>query len=440
MSTRTRTATRLATAVLTAGLALTGAAAVARPAAQADARWGPVTDLALSQSQSRPAVVVDRGGSTTVVWRTLEAIIAIRQDAAGVWGTPHRLGHGTAPQVGVDGAGTVTAMWTRHLPGFGPQVMTARHPLGGHWSSAVPVSAAVASHGSTFPGAFHADLAVSDDGAVLVSWLWGAFDSSASRVQARYRPAAGTWHGIATLSPVGDAGSPVCAIGDRGHATVVEVENGRVYAVQRSAGAWQPRQQVGKHAEPPQVAMDDGGDATVVWSAFGTDDVFRPQAVTRRVGHAWTAPRTLDPALDQPQTYPEPVVTQGPRGHAAVAWVRPGGQVVMVDHPLAGPWSQVKQVAPAGVPAGLVPPSLGITVGRTGSILLTWTRHGPSSRYVEAAYRPTQGSWQAPVRLSPAGVDAAAAEAFVRPGDRAVAAWRGHDTDGDHLQLRKLRP
>jgi hypothetical protein len=38
------------------------------------------------------------------------------------------------------------------------------------------------------------------------------------------------------------------------------------------------------------------------------------------------------------------------------------------------------------------------------------------------------------------GVDASAAETFVRTQDRAVAAWRARDTDGSHLQLRKLHP
>jgi len=186
--------------------------------------------------------------------------------------------------------------------------------------------------------------------------------------------------------------------------------------------------------------MDDAGDVTAVWSAFGSDGIFRPQAVTRRIGGAWTAPRTLDPSLDQPLTAPEPVITSGPGGHSTAAWVRPSGQVVVSDHPLGGSWSGVKQVAPAGERAELVPPYVDITAGRSGSMLLTWTRDGGSSHYIEGAYRPAEHRWQQPVRISPPGVDASAAETFVRTGDRAVAAWRAQDSDGFHLQLRKLHP
>jgi len=426
-------------AVATAALVVSSGTAVAVPRAQADATWGPVTDLALSPSISRPDVVVDQNGNTTVVWRTLAAIIAIRQNAAGVWGDPRRLGRGTAPEVGVDGAGTVTAVWTRQLAGQGPQVMTARRPVGGRWSAASPVSAPVDSQGNTAHGAFDAHLAVSNDGAVLVSWLWGADDSGASRIQARYRPAGHGWHGIATLSPV-EARSPVCAIGNHGRAVVVYTRFGHVFAAERSTAGWSPRREIGAHAEPPQVAMDDAGDVTAVWSAFESDGIFRPQAVTRRIGGAWSPPHTLDASLDQPLTAPEPVITSGPGGNSTAAWVRPSGQVVVSDHPLGGSWSRVKQVAPTGDRAETVPPYVDITAGRSGSMLLTWTRDGGSSHYIEGAYRPAQRSWQQPVRISPAGVDASAAETFVRTGDRAVAAWRAQDSDGAHLQLRKLHP
>ena len=131
MNIGTRTLTHIGAAVLAAVLVSTGGAAIARPSAGPGATWGPVIDLALSQSQSRPGVVVDRAGNTTVVWRTLTAIIALRQNAAGVWGTPHRLGHGIAPKVGVDGAGTVTAIWTGSSPGSGCKRCGDRPPPAG---------------------------------------------------------------------------------------------------------------------------------------------------------------------------------------------------------------------------------------------------------------------------------------------------------------------
>lgn len=74
-------------------------------------------------------------------------------------------------------------------------------------------------------------------------------------------------------------------------------------------------------------------------------------------------------------------------------------------------------------------------------MLLSWTRLGATSGYIEAAYRPAQHGWQRPIRVSPTDIDAAAAEVAVGGGDRAVATWRGYDKDdAAHLQLCKLHP
>jgi len=365
--------------------------------------------------------------------------MAIRQNADGVWGDPHRLGRGTAPQAEVDGVGTVTAIWTRTLPGSGPQVMASRRVVGRRWTKPFPVSAPVASEGSSAHGAFQTDLAVSHDGAVLVSWLWGADDSGASRVQARYRPARHRWHRIVTLSPV-EARSPVSAAGDDGRAVVVYTVFARAYAFRRTAEGWTRPQEIGRHVEPPQVAMDDAGDVAVVWGALETDGIFRPQAVTRRTGDGWTEPHTLDPSLAESGASP-PSVAIGPRGHTTAAWIGSAGRVEVADHPVNGSWSDVTQVAPAGDPLEATPPDVDVTAGRSGAVLLSWTRRETPSRVMEAAYRPPHQDWQPPARVSPEDIDATAPEAFVAVDGRAVEAWRGYDaTRGAHLQLRKLRP
>ena len=426
-------------AAIGAAFLASGGVCVAAQQHRGSASWGPVIDLAQSRSISRPHVVVDRQRTTTVVWRTRNAVVAIRQNARGRWGDPRRLGNGGRPQVGVDRAGTVTAIWTRHLPGWGPQVMVSRRPRGGRWSHPRALSAPVESQGSSAHGAFEADLAVSSRGAVLVSWLWGADDSGASRVQARYRPAGHRWHRIVTLSPV-EARSPVCAIGHHGRAVVVYTVFARAYAVRRSAEGWAPKRLIGRHVEPPQVAMDDAGDVTAVWSALEADRNFRPEAVTRQVGERWTAPRTLDP-LAQQQLASWPTVTMTPRGHSTVAWGRSDDRVVVADHRRTGSWSSAWTVAGPGDPVDLASSTLGITAGRSGAMLLTWTRGSAGSRYVEAAFRPSGGTWQAPRRISPKDVDAAAAATFVRRRSHAIAAWRGYDSAGAaHLQLRKLHP
>ncbi len=419
-----------------AGALLATSVGAAAPAAGAAARawtWGPLVDLAASRSISRPDVVLGPHGTATVVWRTQNGVVAITRSPAGRWGPPHRLGNGTAPAAAIDGRGGVTAIWVRHLPGMGPQVMTAHRDPGEHWSRARALSAAWPSNGSAFPGAFRPRLAMSHDGAAVATWMWGADDSGGSRVQARYRPAGGSWRAAVLLSPV-EARTPEPAIGDRGRAVVVYTVAARVYAVRRAAGGWGPRELVGRHAEPPQVAMDDAGRATATWSAYDVaSGAFHPQAATAAPGRPWRAPVTLDPT----PTTSEPVVGTTAAGRSTVAWTRAGTDVMTSAHVPGRAWTAPLTVASPGPGVGDSPPALGLTVGRSGAALLTWTAGGPSGHLVEAAHHPAGAGWGAPSTLSDPADDAAAAASAVGPGG--VTAWRAYDDTGAaHLQLRFL--
>lgn len=410
----------------------TGPAAAA-PAA-APAHWGPIATLA-RHVPSRPDIVVDGSGTETVVWSHRGHIVAARKPAGRQWQTAVRLGDGSSPQIGLDRAGTVTVIWSRHLSGFGPQVMSARRSTTGHWTTSRAVSASAPAVSSA-RGAFTPDLAVSRRGAVVVTWLWNQEDSGAAQVQARYRDPRRGWLPITTLSAT-EAASPVAAIDASGRAVVSYVIGGTIYAARRLSDGWAGSVVLGSHAEPPQVAVDDAGDIVVAWLALGTDG-WRPQAVTRPVGGAWTAPVDLAP----PPVSAEPVVASGPSGTSTVAWSRTDGSVVASTRPLGGSWSAPQQVAPGGVAVRAAAPWFDLTVGRTGATLLSFTRApDASTTYIGAAYRPAGGAWQPPTRVSPTGVQAGAAEGFVRRGDRAVLVWRGSTAQRLGLvQLRRLHP
>jgi hypothetical protein len=316
--------------------------------------------------------------------------------------------------------------------------MTARHSARSGWSDPVPLSPAVAEGDGR--GAFGPVLAVSRGGAVVVSWLWNEEDSGAAQVQARYRPAGAGWRPVRTLSPV-EAAFPVSAIDARGRPVVAYVINGNEFVVRRVAGAWTAPRRVGRHGHPPQLAVDDAGDIVVAWSAVQPDGIFRPAAVTRRVGGVWRGPVVLDETLDEPVSSTEPAVAIGPRGRSTVAWARPDGQVMVSDHFVGGSWTTPRQVAPAGDHVQPFPPALGIEVGRSGAALLSWTRDTQTATYVETAYRPRAEGWRPPQRVSPPNVRASAAEGFVRLGDRAVLVWRATTaTPEERVQLRRLHP
>jgi hypothetical protein len=434
--------TKASVAAACAGIVATTAATYGAPAttpsgttsAEASAGWGPVVTLLRRPQVSRPDVVVDAEGTTTVVWSASGSVTATRKPAGRTWGRRVVIGHGVAPQAGIDERGTVTVVWIRDREGFGPQVMAARRTAHGPWGPPVEISAAVSSPAPSVHGAFIPNLAVSRGGAVVVTWLREPEDSGAARVQARYRPAGAGWGGIATLSPV-EANSPVAAIDATGRPVIVYTVDATAFAVRRLAGQWREPVRIGRHVEPPQVAVDDAGDIVVVWEAFvPASGVFEPQAVTRPVGGPWSDPVTLDST-----DYTEPVVASGPHGFSTAAWVRSDGEVVVSTHPVDGVWSAPKPIAPAGVDAVPSPPFLQIRVGRSGAALVSWTRVTTTS-YVEAAYRPAEQTWLPPTRISPLTLRSSAARGFAYSRNRAVLVWRGISETERRVQARLLQP
>ena len=251
------------------------------------------------------------------------------------------------------------------------------------------MSAPVRSQGSTAHGAFLRDLAVGRSGAVGGQLALGCRG---------LRGGAGPGEVPSGRRRVGpdrhpsqvEANSPVCAVDAAGRAVVVYVVNGTAYAVRRPAGRWTAPEVIGRHVEPPQLAVGDAGDVVVVWSALLLDlGVFRPQAVTRPVGGPWSAPVTLDSAGPT-----EPVVGTGPGGTSTAAWARPDGSVVASRHTRTGTWSAPRVVAPPGDRVVPQSPYLQVSVGRSGAVLLSWTRQRGDASTVGAAYRPpgTPGS------------------------------------------------
>src|SRR5207248_1236013 len=103
---------------------------------------------------------------------------------------------------------------------------------------------------------------------------WECFDGAHWRVQAERRSASGTLGPVQNLSKAGqDAEESQVAVDPKGNAMVVwglfDGANWRIQARRRSASGTlssvRTLSQAGQDAELPEVAVDPGGNATVVW-------------------------------------------------------------------------------------------------------------------------------------------------------------------------------
>lgn len=197
------------------------------------------------------------------------------------------------------------------------------------------------------------------------------------------------------------------------------------------------------HVEPPlgnatfsphqSEAIDEAGDAVVIWTGSSDDGHFYEYASERPAGGRWTARQALSPAAyvpDGPGGSPgampvlEADVAMGPDGEAVATWARPtsgGRQVEVARLPsVTGTWESAVGLTNVGNTAF----SPQVAIGPEGSALAVWSASGPET--VESA-ELVDGTtaWTTPVTLSePAATEHARNPevGFDRQGD-ALVAW-----------------
>jgi hypothetical protein len=202
-------------------------------------------------------------------------------------------------------------------------------------------------------------------------------------VRAAFRPANGAWSAPQTLSQ--DCRTKGVAIDERGDAIVVWLtEHGptaMLEAAGRSAtGRWTPRAVIAQAPviEGPQVGMDARGDAIVVWSEFAPFGARRSMwARIRRAGHGWQAARTIPHV----EGYP-PSLAVDARGDALVAWQDQRG-IEAVARPADGRW-QRSQTVSRSEPSNLGPKEAPLAaLDARGDGLVSW----PNDKGIETAWR-----------------------------------------------------
>jgi hypothetical protein len=237
------------------------------------ASWSPVAVLGAG---ARPAVAIDDGGDLVTVWETTDpntqtaSMLASTKRSDGDWGLAQLVASYSGnnaffadpPRVALDRDGDATAVWDL----FEGLLQTSTRPLGGSWSAPVTL----AQH------ADFADVAYDGSGNATAMWTTGY----AGSLETRWRPRGGPWSpttvtvGEPPFGPserrpalaVNSAGQAVAAWGrepdPRGHALFAALSDGH--------GAWSPATQLSDDGDDVAAAIDDSGDALVVWSASGT--------------------------------------------------------------------------------------------------------------------------------------------------------------------------
>ncbi len=425
---------------------------VAAGTAQAAPTWlAPTTRAATDATQ--PDADVDANGNAIVVWRQFiggnQVIRAAYRPAGGTFGAPVTLSEGgqnaDTPHVDFDGNGNAIAVWHRFNGtsnivqlrrraaggGFGPvedltasgvsstypQVDTAangtaviawlsnsaptavvRSPSGSYGPTAPLSGNAVSASPPTPP----VDVAMNASGDALVSWT-----RSPALGESSYRPTGGSFGAAETVTaPTGSTSVyPKGAVDRFGNATLVfeTCSPCSIFSAFRPAGVAESYEgvqiisNVAGGSFLPQVAVDNDGEAIVMWitNAGGPNVVqyrSRPLNAPFRATEDVSAPGAT-------ASYPQ--VRFDANGNAVAVWNRQSGSAYRVQSARrlqGGDFGAVTNVSAVGLDYSTY---AGFGVDAEGNALVAWFRDTGSGSAVESA-----GLDAAPPRLSITGAPA----------------------------------
>ncbi len=361
--------------------------------------WSPTRTLSIEGNDAwDPRVAVSPRGTAIAVWsdRGSGRVQASTRQKSGSWNEPFFLSppreDAFDPRVAIGPHGRCVVVW-RRWDGTHYRVDARTRPQRQSWSARVTLSGAAAD-------AWDPQVAVGRGRAVVV---WRSAGDAGSDVQASARDARGAWSAPATLSGDQDAWDPQVSVATDNSAVVVWSRSGpahlRVQAIGLSkAGGWSLTRTLsapGRDAEDPQVAVTPHGAATVVWRSSG-GPVERIQAVRHGSGGRWSKPVALSAVHGDAY---DPQVAMDAGGTATVVWSRWDGSSDRVQVSSRAPgrrWSTPETLSDGGWD-GTSPQ---VAASPDGKTAVVWHEAVPGSEYVLAAISYPGWTWSAPTVLA----------------------------------------
>jgi len=345
--------------------------------------------------------------------------------------------HIGTPHVVLDSAGNATAVWDR-WNGTDTVVESAYRPAGEGWQAAVNLSGAREAGDEAPSGAYSAQSArVAVDGHGDTTVIWERYaGTNKILIQSIYRPAGGSWQAPEEIGEVKTmmAPEPWIAVDAAGNATAVWKGSEVIWSAYRPAeGSWQaPAEVSGGDSYTPQAAVDAQGDATAVWMhQAGPDWVV--QGAYKPAGGSWEAPTVLS---DPGEAGGNPQIALDAGGDAMVVW---RGQIEGHDvaraayKPVDGGWE-----SPTSVPTeGEAVQWPLVALDAAGNAIVVWsgsTNEVGGYGIAKASFRPAGGSWEAPVELSEDGGNAFPSDLVFDASGNAAVVWQRFDGAYNLLQ------
>jgi hypothetical protein len=402
--------------------------------------WSPPVEVTGSSgTDQQQAVAVDGSGNVLVAWARFAGAhesrhivqVAFRRRGR-VFGSPVTLSgphrHGDDPAVAFDRFGDAIVVW--HEFHGTDSVHAAIRPRGGHFGKLVTLAGTGAPRSP--------EVAFDRAGDAFV--LWSVDAAGRHGVQLAIRRRRGRFGAPAMLSAgQGDADSPRLAVDARGDVVAVwrqcnddefecgDTGNWLIRAVYRPTGgpAGPPvtLSAPGGDGVDPAVAIGGTGDAVVLWDR-SDNEMNTVESSRRLAGGAFSAVTTLAAPARNPE-----VVMDGD-GDAVAGWLREAGPdleqaiVQTAVRPSGGSGFGAAQTVTGSENAA----NLALAMNPRGAAVAAWQHCSsgadPCPHFsIHAATRPPDGTFGAPVTISPRPQGAFFPTLGINPAGDAVAAW-----------------
>ena len=347
-------------------------------------------------------------------------------------------GSADSPQVALNVNGDAVIVW-RQSDGSNSQIFRSEY-RNGSWADPVGLSDNISPDGQS--ALFAPQVALNDNGEAVI--VWSQSDGMNTHIfRSEYRN--GSWSDPVDLSdnisPDGtDADSPQVALNDNGDAVIVWSQsdgmNTHIFRSEYRNGSW--KDPVGlsdnispglQEASPPQVALNDDGEAVIVWASEGAiSQVFRSEY---RNG-SWADPaHSLDNISPDGQPTFSPQVDLNNNGEAVIVWWQSDGSNLQIfrseyrDGSWADPVGLSDNISP-GLQHAISPQ---VALNDNGEAVIVWESSGAIEQIYRSEYR--NGSWTDPGNsfdnISPDGTDANDPQVALNDNGDAVIVWRQRD-------------
>lgn len=294
--------------------------------------------------------------------------------------------------------------------------------------------------------------AIDDNGDAIIVWVQSD-GANKQCFKSEYRN--GVWtnpSGLSdNISPSGqDVEGAKVAMDGNGNAIIVwQQSNGtntQIFKAEYRNGAWTSPSGLSDNISPdgqdatyPWVAMDDNGDALIVWTQSDGANVQIFKAEYRN--GAWSYPSGLSDniSIDGTHCYSQVMASMSNNTDALIAWTQNDGaadaQVFIAEYrndAWTYPTGLSDNLSPDGEDAGYVDTA----IDRNGNAIVTWSQSdGANTLVYKSEYR--NGAWSNPASLSdpisPGGQNALAPDTAMSSGGDALITW--WQNDGANTQI-----